>query len=106
MSLLATGSGGVLYPPRSMNNMLFDQEAIRSLCLYADDLWLKTMQYIAGTPVVLAQSSASLSLIKGTQNSALFEKNLVGGDNDLVLQAINKHFANSYPTAWKEVDAK
>lgn len=52
MDLLATGVGGILYPPHCMDNRLFDIEKIQQLCLYGDDIWLKAMQLLSGTPVV------------------------------------------------------
>jgi hypothetical protein len=50
--LLATGVGGVLYPPHCLDVRAFDKEQIVKLCLKADDLWLKIMELLKGTKVV------------------------------------------------------
>ena len=39
--LIATGVGGVLYPPNCFNDKVFNTSFIKEHCLMADDLWLK-----------------------------------------------------------------
>lgn len=38
-----TGVGGVLYPPHSLHNDVFDEKAFMELCPYGDDIWLYVM---------------------------------------------------------------
>lgn len=71
MSLMATGVGGVLYPPHCMADELFNREQLMSLCTSADDLWLKVMQAMSLTPTVIAGSMPEDSQIAGTQDTAL-----------------------------------
>ena len=49
--LVATGCGGVLYPPHSVNERVLDKKAIFENALNQDDLWLKFMETIQGTKV-------------------------------------------------------
>ncbi len=90
--LLATGVGGILYPPHCMHSELFNQEAIKALCLYADDLWLKTMQMLNGTPVVIASDSFPLQYVEDTQESALWKSNMSQNKNDEQLARILERY--------------
>lgn len=50
--LLSTGVGGVLYPPHCLPQEAFDAEAIKRLCLNADDVWLYFMERKVGVRTV------------------------------------------------------
>ncbi|MFK5655765.1 glycosyltransferase [Lactobacillus delbrueckii subsp. bulgaricus] len=53
MMLLATGVGGVLYPPHLLNKkILFNKEYIKKF-ITVDDLWLKAVEILSDIPVVL-----------------------------------------------------
>lgn len=41
--ILQTGVGGVLYPPHSLHEDVFDEKIFQELCPYGDDLWLYVM---------------------------------------------------------------
>lgn len=88
MSLMATGVGGVLYPPHCMSDELFNKEQFMSLCPSADDLWLKVMQVMSLTPTVIAGSMPEDSQIAGTQDTALWRSNDKKSGNDRQLNAI------------------
>jgi hypothetical protein len=49
--LIATGIGGVLYPPFSLDSEAFNLESYRELCFYGDDIWFLTMAILKGTKV-------------------------------------------------------
>lgn len=51
-SLLAEGFGGVLYPPHSLSEEVFNVNLMSELSPYADDIWFKAMELVADTPVV------------------------------------------------------
>ena len=99
MSLMATGVGGVLYPPHCMANELFNREQLMSLCPSADDLWLKVMQVMSLTPTVIAGSMPEDSQIAGTQDTALWRSNDKKNGNDRQLNAIlsvyNEYYGRS-----------
>ena len=89
----AIGVGGVLYPSGIMNPLLFNKQDIIELCPFADDLWLKTMQLLAQTPVkVVKVGDFSQNVIPCSQNNSLYVSNLYEGRNDEQLKNImNKY---------------
>lgn len=91
--LLATGGGGVLYPPHSISNKAFDSDAIESLCLGADDIWLKCMEIIQGTNVMYVPSLVVYAVIPDTQKKALKNENTMGRNlNDIYFEAVKKAY--------------
>ncbi|MBR4227264.1 MAG: glycosyltransferase [Candidatus Methanomethylophilaceae archaeon] len=90
MAAMATGVGGVLYPPESIPKEAFDADAIKESCLMADDLWLKVNEVRNNVPTVLAAPNRPMRYIDGTQESALWKTNKTLGDNDRQLEGILK----------------
>lgn len=89
MQLFATGVGGVLYPPGIFDKRLFDKQAIINTCLWADDLWLKTMELICDVPVVIVQEFEEMNYIPGSQKEALCHTNMYRNQNDVQWEKIN-----------------
>ena len=83
--LIATGVGGVLYPPRVFDDEVFDADAICELSLLADDLWLMVHEMRLGIPVVNTLGTFPLSYIPGSQEKGLYLENLENGRNDAIL---------------------
>lgn len=94
MRLLATGVSGVLYPPHSLHPEAFNEKNIMDTCLLADDLWLKVMSVLNGTPVVLAEAQKPLEHVMWTQDTALWYENVDGGKNDAQLKMILERYNN------------
>ena len=91
--LCPTGVSGVLYPPNSVDREIFNKESIKSLCFYADDLWLKIMSLKKSTHVVKSASFPDdLFTIEASQNESLGSKNVTENKNDEQLQAILKRY--------------
>ena len=91
--LCPTGVSGVLYPPNSVDREIFNKVSIKSLCFYADDLWLKIMSFKKGTSVVKSASfSDDLFTIETSQKESLGSINVMGNRNDEQLQAILKRY--------------
>lgn len=88
MRLVATGVGGVLYPPHSVHPLTFNSENIKKISLTADDLWLKIMEVLQGTKVVLASKDATYDIIQESQEKALWITNVDGEGNDVQLNNI------------------
>ena len=44
-----TGVGGVLYPPHSLDEEVFNEAVFTDICHYADDVWYKAMALKKGT---------------------------------------------------------
>lgn len=96
MDLIATGVGGVLYPPGSLRSRALDADAIRSCCLNADDLWLKVNEVLAGAPVVWMRAQKTHPLIvPNSQSTNLNSSNVLGGQNDEILIDILGYFGLS-----------
>lgn len=93
--ILPTGVGGVLYPPHSIPKDAFDEDLIRKLCLYQDDIWLKTWSVINGFTNVIAVEELPLDIIKELQSDCLFIKNQKAG-NDGALENIVQYLDNTF----------
>lgn len=83
---MAVGCEGVLYPPHSLSKRLYNKEDILSLCLSADDIWLKMNSVVVGTKTVRAnRRSISWFSVLSTQKIALNTVNCGANKNDEVL---------------------
>jgi glycosyltransferase involved in cell wall biosynthesis/TPR repeat protein len=92
MFAIATGVGGILYPPHSIPKDAFNKDAIIKTCLMGDDLWLKTNAVLNGYPTVLAALNRPLQYIDGSQESALWKANKGMGNNDAQLRSIDMFY--------------
>ncbi len=94
--ILAIGCGGILYPPSfyKQTKLICDEKTIKELCLRADDLWLKTMELITNTPVIVKSYYATAASIPSTSKSALSitnrENGMTGNDDQWI--ALDKRF--------------
>ena len=50
--LFPTGVGGVLYPPKSLGNEVFNEKAMRETCPTNDDIWFKAMALLNKVPAM------------------------------------------------------
>lgn len=83
-ALVATGVGGVLYPPHCLYEKAFDEKLIAELSLKADDIWLKFMELLNGTYVVWAPCKIPMpDLIEKEQATSLKSENVVQNKNDV-----------------------
>ncbi|MCD8150869.1 MAG: hypothetical protein LUE92_15180 [Clostridiales bacterium] len=89
--LMATGCQGILYPPSLLPALTYDKLAIQETCLYADDLWLKTMELLNKVPTVCASKFQGLRYVPGTQDTALYKENQNRGGNDAQLRQITDY---------------
>lgn len=88
MQLFSTSGAGTLYPPHCLHSEAFNIENIRLLSPNADDLWLKVMQVLKGTPTVLVRPNKLLRYIPGTQEDTLQRSNVYQNANDIQLEKI------------------
>lgn len=95
MQLFATSGAGTLFPPHVMDEEIFNEKAIRKCTIYADDLWLKIMQVLCGTPVVLAQKNKALKYVPDTQSNSLWQINCSKNGNDIQLFNIFRYFGEN-----------
>ena len=91
--LLATGVGGVLYPPGILPEETFDVNKIKDLCLNADDIWLKFMELINNIPVVWVKGKrVHPFIIKRAQKITLQKNNYHQSQNDKYIQALENYY--------------
>ena len=88
------GVGGVLYPPHALNKEVFNLDNIKKFCLFADDIWLKTMELLNNTPVVLVEMIKKFKYIPASQEVALWKSNLNESKNDEQLNNVFKYYNN------------
>ena len=78
----ATGVGGVLYPPNSIDNEVLNEDVYMQICRTADDVWLKAMSILKGTKVMKVSTrnpkGDDYILNDVLQNDALYKKNYYG----------------------------
>ncbi len=99
MQLYAMGVNGVLYPTVLFSQVseLLDKETIWCVCPYADDLWLKAMQAVAGIPVVVSEPDQPLPLSTvESQATALWHYNCVDGGNNVQWKQIEQEIDTRY----------
>ncbi|HEY8567769.1 hypothetical protein [Microbulbifer sp.] len=92
-----TGVGGVLYFPGSLHPDAFDKEKFLKLCPKADDVWLKAMSLLQGTPCSRLPDSRSWSAryltVSGTQEAALKRENWrKRGGNDCKIRDVFAYY--------------
>ena len=91
--LLATGVGGVLYPPHILPEETFDIDKICNLSLHADDIWLKFMELKNDIPVVWSKCLIiHPPIIGGTQQIALKNTNVNKHRNDYIIANMVKEY--------------
>ena len=90
MRLLATNGAGSLFPPKLLKRKYFKEKTIENLCLYTDDLWLKTIEVLSAVPVVQVQEFTRLKYVENSQDIALKYENTLRGGNDRDLENIRR----------------
>ena len=95
--LMATGCGGVLYPPHILPRETFEKRNITKHCLNADDIWLKYMETLNSVKVVLAQQHEyDIWSIEGTQKTSLNKNNVEKNKNDLLIRKMKEVYNVSF----------
>lgn len=96
MELVSTSGAGTLFPPNCMDKEVFNREALETICLNADDIWLKTMQILKGTKTVQAFPNRELRYVEDSQTTALWHDNVNQEGNDRQLAMIQKRYGNCW----------
>jgi hypothetical protein len=101
--LVATGVGGVLYPPHCLDERAFDEDNIIRLSLKADDIWLKFMEILAKTKVVYAPSKVPMpQLIEKEQASSLRSENVGQSMNDIYFKKLMEYYNIDKEQFWND----
>ena len=86
---VALGWGGVLYPPGSLDERVYDREAYMRLCPRADDLWYKAMSTLRGTATRKSREPYPAPIpILSSQSISLGTQNIGEDQNRVQLQAL------------------
>lgn len=94
MQFFPVGNGTVLYPAHSLDERIYDKASLRELAIYADDIWLKTMEVLNGTKAVRAIPDTLIFFgMIGSKKSSLFVENADENRNDVILRNV----FNRYP---------
>lgn len=86
------GVGGVLYPPGSLVNDVFNIHVFEKVCINADDIWLKTMSLLKGTKVVRTDYFSNYLPVLHFKNKSLSTANIYLNKNDQQLEAVRNYF--------------
>jgi glycosyltransferase involved in cell wall biosynthesis len=88
------GTCGVLYPPGSLNERVFDVKAFQKLCPKEDDIWFKAMSLLNRTPVAVTNLGLNPPhySVLGSQADALRHFNHGAQQNTKQIQAVFEHF--------------
>lgn len=91
--LIATGIGGVLYPPNCLDKRAFDKQSIMQTSLRQDDLWLKFMEVLNGTKTVWASNKCPEPYtIENSQTVCLSHENVANFQNDNAINLLTSKF--------------
>lgn len=90
--LIATGCGGILYPPHLFSKETFDLQAIKENSLNTDDIWLKFMELKNDIKVVFSNNKVIHPLtLRHTQESGLLQTNTNGENrNDINIEKMQE----------------
>ena len=85
-----TGVGGVLYPPHSLDEEVFNEKAFLGLSPNADDVWFKAMSLLNGVQCKKVDSNImnSLVVVRGTQDIGLMHENVFNNANDVKIDKV------------------
>ncbi len=84
------GTSGVLYPPGSLSQRVFEVETFRRLCPKEDDIWFRAMGILNGTPIVPTNLGINPKhhCITGSQVEALRHDNHGLKQNQIQMQRV------------------
>lgn len=90
---VATGGCGALYQVDLLHLDFSNEEKIKRLSFFADDLWLKIMAHLRGTRVVTNKRYGKDPIVIGkTQTVKLVTTNVLDGGNDQQLRSLIEHY--------------
>lgn len=91
--VLLTGVGGVLYPPGTLPvDLVADMDLAMELCPSADDIWLWAVERVSNVPLRCLGNPSGHLLHRHGGGRRLFSANGAGGQNDVQLARVVRHF--------------
>lgn len=98
---------GTLLKANMLDKTVFDKEAIKSICPYADDLWLTFMIYKHGNKITSLNRWRSFPIgIYGTAADSLYYVNVVDNQNDKQWSNLIDYFPDDFKKWEQEYDKK
>jgi hypothetical protein len=89
MFLFCKGKDGVLYPPKSFTNEVFNEAVFRELTPFSDDVWFKAMAILNGTNCIKVDSiHGDFPVAEGSFEVMLMTGNVEYGKNDEYLKKV------------------
>lgn len=96
LELLATGVGGILYPPHVLDTDLLLSVQHITKYISVDDLWLKAVEILSNTPTMTSvnncKHSQYIDIHSSNQDSALSNTNVIKNENDKYWMQLDKEF--------------
>lgn len=90
---IATGVGGILYPPHKLDMDVLNERLFVKMCPTADDIWFKSMAIKAGTPYRTVNFHNPVFIENPMlQATALYKGNVNQNRNDVQLQKVFKYY--------------
>ena len=103
--LMATGVGGILYPPHCLTSEVFNKSAIKKYCLNQDDVWLKCMELLSEVPIILIeQASQHPPGIPNVYTEGLYLENKLNGGTDKALSLVLKTYSINLERIFKKYE--
>ena len=90
--LFATGCGGILYPPNSLDANTTNSEVFLALCNNADDIWFYWMAKLNNSKICKVPIRLNMINWSGTDEVGLASSNVDGGQNDDKLKNLIKEY--------------
>lgn len=78
------GFGGVLYPPNSFDQEVFNEQVFLDICKYADDVWFNAMSLKKGVKVKYAWNHYGLIPLVGNKNAQVVALRNVNSCNEVL----------------------
>lgn len=94
--LFPTGVGGILYPPHSFTDEIFNQTQFQTLAPTADDIWFWAMARHNGKEFSLVQNGITELVDIGVNNDGLYNINVLNNKNDEQIQNVIKAYPDVY----------
>ena len=91
-TLMATGVGGVLYPPNCFASDVLNEQLFMSLCSTADDVWFFWMSRTNGYDTVTTAENMNIVNWIGSHETGLAQTNVTKHGNDICIQNRIQHF--------------
>jgi hypothetical protein len=84
---------GIIYPTKLFPKETFNIKALKSMSIYADDIWMKAMAMKAGIKHRrLFKHNKKYPEVLGTQKTALFHENVNNNRNDKIINTVFKKY--------------